>query len=138
MSEARVVQVIVTNLLTVGRGTTDDARTRASLLVAAARRLVVDATGGQEPRRTDANDPLRDRFVCCGRSTVHGHAPAWPWHAVFTMVGEGGGRLSEPQRAWKSALERVRRVRYAIWRPDDVGQIPAALRGSGRGEGAEA
>lgn len=33
------------------------------------------------------------------------------------------GKLSEPQRAWKAGLERVLRVRYALWRPHDVEEI---------------
>lgn len=45
-------------------------------------RRLVDALDGEEPTRPDANDPLRSRFVFCGRWPEHGHASACPWAAI--------------------------------------------------------
>lgn len=41
------------------------------------------AVGGFEPVRKDANDPLRDRFIFCGRWVDScRHAPNCPWSAM--------------------------------------------------------
>lgn len=50
---------------------------------------LVEVTGYQEPTRRDANDPLRDRLVFCGRWTDHGHAPTCPWVAAVNRVRPG-------------------------------------------------
>lgn len=44
------------------------------------------AEGGREPVRPDADDPLRSRFVFCGRWPEQGHAPTCPWQAVATLA----------------------------------------------------
>ena len=61
--------------------------------------------------------------------------PGWPdivavrgdtlW---FIELKAARGRLSEPQKRWLDALRAVRRVRVALWRPDDVDTILEAMR----------
>lgn len=40
---------------------------------------LTDATERIEPKRPDANDPLRQRYVFCGRWVEIGHSPECPW-----------------------------------------------------------
>ena len=55
---------------------------------------LVDSTAYQEPSRLDANDPLRDRFVFCGRWLEHGHGRDCPWMAAVSRVRP----LAQPAR----------------------------------------
>jgi hypothetical protein len=47
---------------------------------------LVDAVAGQEPTRLDADDPLRDRFVFCGRITDRGHGRDCAWQAALALL----------------------------------------------------
>ena len=82
--------VVLMGILAIGvaqhwRGQFEQADERRGRTVAIIERLV-EPLAYQEPTRMDANDPLRDRLVFCGRWTDHGHAPDCPWVAAVARV----------------------------------------------------